>query len=381
MLASQTNRVFAVEPSEKELPFAATFGALWSHALDPGDHGTSATVTGTNGDDFIHRSGDGLHVPAHYHDIPQATAGSDTIDGGKGDDIIYADDGGDTVHGGSGNDTIYGGDGIDSLNGDSGNDTIHAGSSETVHGGGGKDKIIGGNYLFGEGGDDTLTDNDPFAHAKLVGGPGNDRLIGDGSTEAYYANETAGVTIDLRITKAQNTGAAGRDTLKGISEVSGSNYNDVLTGNNAANTLYGGYGKDTLNGSGGNDTLAGYAGDDTLWGGKGVDRLIGSSDKDRFVFKSTNETGIGATHRDVIADFHHTEHDIIDVHKIDADTTHGGNQDFTLVHKFTHHPGQLIQVTQAGNTIVKGDVNGDGHADFEIELTGLITLVKSDFHF
>lgn len=35
--------------------------------------------------------------------------------------------------------------------------------------------------------------------------------------------------------------------------------------------------------------------------------------------------------------------------------------------------------TTNDKTIVEGDVNGDGRADFQIELTGLLHLIKGDF--
>ena len=50
-----------------------------------------------------------------------------------------------------------------------------------------------------------------------------------------------------------------------------------------------------------------------------------------------------------------------------------------------NHPGELIYRlynpagTANDKTIVYGDVNGDGRADFQIELTGLKALAASDF--
>lgn len=39
-----------------------------------------------------------------------------------------------------------------------------------------------------------------------------------------------------------------------------------------------------------------------------------------------------------------------------------------------NHPG-----TTNDKTIVEGDVNGDGRADFQVELTGLLHVSKGDF--
>ena len=47
---------------------------------------------------------------------------------------------------------------------------------------------------------------------------------------------------------------------------------------------------------------------------------------------------------------------------------------------FTHSPGELIQhIDRDGNTLLQGDVNGDGVADFVIRVNGAATFVAGDF--
>lgn len=41
--------------------------------------------------------------------------------------------------------------------------------------------------------------------------------------------------------------------------------------------------------------------------------------------------------------------------------------------------GELHYSTSGGKTIIEGDVNGDGRADFQIELTASKTLTSADF--
>jgi Ca2+-binding RTX toxin-like protein len=111
----------------------------------------------------------------------------------------------------------------------------------------------GGNLLQGGLGNDTLN-----------GGLGNDTLDGGTGTDtASYAGATAGVTVTLASSAAQNTVNAGLDTLISIENLIGSSFNDVLTGSTGANLLQGGLGNDTLNGGLGNDTLDGGTGTDT----------------------------------------------------------------------------------------------------------------------
>ena len=62
------------------------------------------------------------------------------------------------------------------------------------------------------------------------------------------------MNVNLNTAGAQNTGGAGIDTLSGIENVTGSNYNDTLTGDGNAKTITGGLGTDFLVGGLGNDT-------------------------------------------------------------------------------------------------------------------------------
>ncbi len=73
---------------------------------------------------------------------------------------------------------------------------------------------------------------------------------------------------------ALNTGDALGDTYSLIENLTGSNFNDVLSGNSGANRIDGGAGNDTLSGAGGNDTLSGGSGSNTLTGGTGSDTFL-----------------------------------------------------------------------------------------------------------
>ena len=67
-----------------------------------------------------------------------------------------------------------------------------------------------------------------------------------------------------------------------------------------------------------------------------------------------------------------TNFDTIDLKKVDADTTRGGNQAFHLVSNFTGEAGELMLDFQAGpnRTLLRGDVDGDGAADLTVVLSG-----------
>ena len=84
-----------------------------------------------------------------------------------------------------------------------------------------------------------------MATTSYFGGTGNDALQGgagddiiDGNEDssgldvdtASYASATAGVTVDLAVTTAQNTVGDGTDTVTGIERLIGSNFADSLSG-------------------------------------------------------------------------------------------------------------------------------------------------------
>jgi Ca2+-binding RTX toxin-like protein len=226
------------------------------------------TLDGGNGNDTL-RGGTG-------NDTLLGGLGDDFLDGGDGNDLISTSSGNHTVNGGGGDDQIYATSGIDALNGDDGNDTIYAGGGDdNVKGGDGNDQ------LFGESGNDVLD-----------GGAGDDSIDGgDGADTASYESATSGVTVDLAIATAQNTGGSGFDTLSAIDHLRGSNFNDELRGNEFNNLLEGLGGNDVLVGGDGDDALDGGAGDDTLDGGNGADQLDGGTGFD-FVTYANSTAGV-----------------------------------------------------------------------------------------
>jgi Ca2+-binding RTX toxin-like protein len=111
--------------------------------------------------------------------------------------------------------------------------------------------------LVADGGEGNDFLQGTIAGDTLNGGNGNDTAS---FVNAFNAGTTTGVTVDLNLQgAAQNTVAAGNDTLVGIENLIGSALNDTLIGNADANVIEGGLGNDTLVGGAGNDT-ASYAG-------------------------------------------------------------------------------------------------------------------------
>ena len=155
---------------------------------------------------------------------------------------------------------------------------------------------------------------------------------------------------------------------------------DTLIGWSGADALFGFGGNDTFLSGGGADFLDGGAGNDTLTGGAGRDIMTGGLDADVFDFNLRTETGKTASTRDVITDFTHRVDDI-DLSTIDAKKG-AGNQAFHFIKQqaFHHVAGELHYKYQGAHmTIVEGDINGDGRADFQIQLAGHINLSKGDF--
>lgn len=162
-------------------------------------------------------------------------------------------------------------------------------------------------------------------------------------------------------------------------------------GNAADNIMIGSKGQNFLAGGAGNDTLFGGENNDYLIGDAGRDILNGGAGADRFDFNAITDTGTTSITRDIISDFTHHKilaySDRIDLSTIDANSLSGGDQAFVWkgTSAFSGKAGQLryYQENPTGTandkTIIEGDINGDKIFDFQIELTGLKSLVAADF--
>lgn len=188
---------------------------------------------------------------------------------------------------------------------------------------------------------------------KVVGTDGPDSILGtDGN--------------DLLI------GKGGDDTLDGGQSddiIRGGAGNDLLIGGDGNDSLEGNGGNDVLQGGDGNDTLNGGNGNDTIEGGLGQDHMIGYKGEETYVFSNISDSSVD--NPDAILSAHIND-DVIDLSAIDANIIETGDQAFALVQEFTEQAGQLKIVFDAdrGVTEILGDVDGDGVADFEVDLAG-----------
>jgi hypothetical protein len=169
------------------------------------------------------------------------------------------------------------------------------------------------------------------------------------------------------------TGTSGVDSIFSGSAVI------AMRTSNEEDTVFGRDGNDTIQGMAGDDDLYGEGGNDVLIGGTGADRLTGGLGKDQFTYNSVSES-TGAL-RDLIMDFSRSQGDKISLSGIDANSLVSTNQAFTFIgtSAFSNVAGQLRYETSAGATTIFGDVNGDGIADLQIQLSGSIPLIASDF--
>lgn len=273
-----------------------------------------------------------------------------TITGNAGVNALTGAGGNDVLNGGAGNDRLDGGTGADQLNGGGGNDTLL--------GGAGNDKINGN-----AGGD------------SMSGGAGNDSIFVDNVGDSVTENLNEGTdtvsasiswTLGANVERLVLTGSANSDGT-------GNELGNNISGNAGANHLYGMAGSDALNGGAGNDWIEGGAGRDVISGGTGADQ---------FVFRGGDFGGTTTAACDVIRDFISLDGDRINLQPVDANALVGGDQAFTLIGTSAfdgHTAGQLRYEVIGGNTYVQGDTNGDGVADFWIQLDGLHTLSSADF--
>ncbi len=237
VIDSATDRIFEFSTTTWGMEGVFTLGV----DIDPASNGYYSASSSFYGDRVSLSNDGGRLVILSGSNVLSVDLARMVADGGS--------DGPDTLVGGTGDDRLQGFGGDDVLDGGAGNDR-----------------------LYGDAGDD-----------RLIGGVGADVLDGGAGNDTLLGAAISGVTLDLRVTYAQNTGATTTDTLTNIENVTGSAFDDTITGNESANFLEGGAGSDTINGGAGNDLLVGGSGgvtvDLTKLGpqntrGAGVDSLL-----------------------------------------------------------------------------------------------------------
>ncbi len=290
--------------------------------------------------------GSGGDAPTQSDDSLTGTDGVDTVDLLGGNDSYGAKAGDDEVRGNIGNDQIFGDTGADTLFGEDGFDSLFGGSgNDLLDGGAGADRMdggIGGDYYRVDAAGDQVLEVDD---------------TGRDTVEAAVSHLLGQFVEDLFLT--------GMDALSG-------------DGNALSNRMTGNAGANDLSGHAGDDTLSGGGGADTLTGGRGKDRMSGGDDNSRdvFVFMSLQDSRKGLF-RDVIDGFAPREDDL-DLRLIDANRAREGDQAF----KFNGAAARAHSVWWADvgtGILVRGDVNGDKVADFEIRMNGLGRISGSDF--
>jgi Ca2+-binding RTX toxin-like protein len=200
--------------------------------------------------------------------------GSQTFEGGPGDDIVYGDRGNDILRGNAGDDRLYGGIGDDRLEGGPGNDWLSGG--------------FGSDTIDGQEGDDFVRGDGTIDHIFDTGGGFNTLSFATGVTPGFGAGKAPAISGFPKTPEGErgvlvDLGAGGLDADDGIA-ASGGGVDEVqpgafqrIIGSPFADYIIGGEGAEEIIGGGGSDVIIGGGGADVLRGGADGDYLDGGS--------------------------------------------------------------------------------------------------------
>ena len=209
----------------------------------------------------------------------------------------------------------------------------------------------------------------------------------DGITFTTPGNAVTGTTFDPGVTSTAGIfvrATANYTDLAGTPEQVSSGAIHYIQDNATARTLNGVAGADIIFGAGGADKINARGGDDTIVGGAGADTMTGGNGADVFAYQALSDSTpnpVGSITRDTITDWESV--DRIDLSALDANAVLAGQQNFAFIGLGTVDrnvgAGQVKYYQTNGSTYVIAGVDGDGVADFQVELTGNQTLTADNF--
>ena len=279
--------------------------------------------------------------------------------------------GADTIKGGAGADVIDSGAGNDVLVGRAGNDTLTGGAgTDTVdYSQDGGTGAVSVNLITGSA-TDTFGNTDTLSGIEnLTGTNFNDTFIAsvtDGLANAF----SGGIGLDTvdysastnALTVNLSTGSAtgtnlGTDTLTSIDIVKTGSGADILTAAASGSTFFAGAGIDTITGGAATDTIDAGDGNDTITGGGGVDILTGGLGADVFVIGAVADLAAG----EVIDGT--AEAGTLDTLRLNAAGTYNLSTFTTISHIDSiafNAAAAGFNLTVADGQVSTADANGDG---------------------
>jgi Ca2+-binding RTX toxin-like protein len=230
--------------------------------------------------------------------------GSQTFEGGPGDDIVFGERGNDTLLGGGGNDRLFGGPGDDLARGGPGDDLLIGGfGADTLDG------ELGNDYVRGDATIDHLRDSGPSTDLDTLSystgiSPGFTKPV---TNPGFPANTGEGRGVYLDLTKLDEDGEANGDNGVapnggGVDEVEpvdferivGSPFSDYIKGSKAGQTIYGGGGADVLEAGGAGTTLNGGADGDDCVGGTSTSGCEQTASNGPVLTREADEVSVGS---------------------------------------------------------------------------------------
>lgn len=281
---------------------------------------------------------------------------NDRMTGSKRDEAFKGLDGRDTIDGGKGQDQVrYHDD-----HRYEGEDGINANLAKgfVIDGFGKKDNVSNIEGVLGTNEGD-----------KFVGSAANNFFTGLDGVDSYdggkgadiarffYWNDIGqgGIIVDMTLATGQviNDGFGNTETMKRIEGIDGSQFDDQIKLGKANGWIYA------------------DAGDDRLEAGTGQQWFSGGDGEDTFVFAALNTLGNKDT-RDEIDDFSQSDGDQIDLAGI-------GGLFFGGEGAFSGEEGEIRYTIADDKTIIAIDTDGNGKANFQIQVNRAVELEESNF--